>query len=135
MRRYEGPVIEQTTITGQLILRRIMIPHPSTIACEWPFGCRRQAHGYDHDHNTDIVRFALCQHHNSILGQIGDLPATLRALADWLECADKGFTYHQYRSGRDRLRDHDSHNEQRRVRYAADPTINERRQEQRRARK
>ena len=51
------------------------------------------AQGYDHDHETDIVRAALCTKHNSSLGGVGDSPASLRVVADWLEGANKGFTF------------------------------------------
>jgi hypothetical protein len=51
------------------------------------------AGGYDHDHETDRVRAALCQHHNATLGASGDTPTSLRTIADWLESADMGFSY------------------------------------------
>ena len=69
------------------------IPHPATLPCAWPLGCTRMAGGYDHDHETDRVRAALCQHHNATLGASGDTPESLRTVADWLESANMGFTY------------------------------------------
>jgi hypothetical protein len=49
--------------------------------------------GWDHDHDTQQVRASLCRVHNSAIGALGDSPASLRAVADWLESADMGFTY------------------------------------------
>jgi hypothetical protein len=63
----------------------------------WPFGCERMAAGYDHDHETDVVRLALCAHHNSTIKSCGDTASTLRQLADVIESADMGFTYTEYR--------------------------------------
>jgi hypothetical protein len=39
----------------------------------------------DHDHKTKKFRGWLCHHCNTSLGQMKDSPATLRALADYLE--------------------------------------------------
>jgi hypothetical protein len=77
---------------------------PETLPCGWPLGCRRMAYGYDHDHITDRVRFALCKRHNLVLASCGDQAATLRFLADCVEQADLGFTYHEYRLVADRAR-------------------------------
>jgi hypothetical protein len=41
----------------------------------------------DHDHDTGRVRGVLCKHCNTALGYARDDPATLRALADYLERA------------------------------------------------
>jgi len=58
------------------------------------------SHGYDHDHLTDIVRAALCSHHNNMLKSAGDQPASLRKLADWLENANLGFLFTDYTTAR-----------------------------------
>lgn len=71
--------------------------HPHEIPCMWPFGCERMAYGYDHNHDTDVVRAALCGKHNAALGTCGDQPESLRVLASWLETANMGFTYGEYR--------------------------------------
>ena len=55
------------------------------------------ANGYDHDHETDQVRAALCAQHNVWLSVGGDTAASLRAIATWLENADLGFTYSEAR--------------------------------------
>jgi cytochrome P450 len=60
------------------------------------------AAGYDHDHQTDRVRAALCDSHNTGLGFVGDAPASLRAVADWLETADLGFDYIDWKRAQDR---------------------------------
>ena len=54
------------------------------------------AAGYDHDHETDQVRAALCVHHNTTLRAVGDTSESLRTLAAWLESADLGFTFSEY---------------------------------------
>ena len=69
------------------------IPNPKTLQCAWPFGCDKMASGYDHDHDTDIVRAALCTQHNRTLAEVGDQADMIRELADWVDGADLGFTY------------------------------------------
>ena len=88
-----------------------MIEHPSKVQCQWPTGCSRWAAGYDHDHDTDRVRAALCAHHNSTLRSVGDTPSSLRAVADWLESTDMGFTYTEW-TRENRLRYDIDHREQ-----------------------
>jgi hypothetical protein len=78
--------------------------HPKTLQCAWPLGCTRMANGYDHDHTTGRVRAALCAVHNNVLEACGDQASTLRAVADWLECADMGFEYIDYRRWAWRIR-------------------------------
>lgn len=43
---------------------------------------------FDHCHRTGIFRGWLCQRCNWALGFVGDSPATLRALADYLETSE-----------------------------------------------
>jgi len=119
--------------------------NPKLLPCAWPFGCKRNANGFDHDHLTDIVRAALCSHHNAMLADAGDQPTSLRKLADWLECANLGFLYSEHvwarghtpeymatkaRQERDkRMNDpefRDQYNAQRRERNATDPEYRER---------
>jgi len=73
------------------------IPSVDTLVCAWPQGCDRMAEVYDHDHDTDTVRAALCGYHNRTLAACGDSPAVLHQLAAWLEDADLGFTYSDVR--------------------------------------
>jgi hypothetical protein len=50
----------------------------------------RSTHGVlavDHDHDTGIVRGLTCTRCNRVIGMVGDDPAVLRALADYLERA------------------------------------------------
>ena len=93
-----------------------MIAHPSTLTCQWPFGCERMAQGYDHDYITDQVRAALCVGHNTALGVCGDQPDRLRELAAWLEGASLGFLYSEYAHESKVARDHATH-----VRRYSDP--------------
>ena len=82
---------------------RIIIPHPKTLTCAWPLGCKRMANGYDHDHETGRVRSALCSHHNAVLRSAGDTSVSLRTVADWLENADMGFSYNEAYLARKRV--------------------------------
>jgi hypothetical protein len=96
----------------------VKIPHPKTLPCAWPLGCGRMAHGYDHDHDTDQVRAPLCKHHNVVLRDVGDTAASLRAVADWIETASMGFTYHEATLQRKNLFQRDRR-QYKRVRYAS----------------
>ena len=58
----------------------------------------REALHVDHDHNTGLIRGLLCHRCNRAIGLVDD-PASLRALADYIESANARSTK-RYASGR-----------------------------------
>ena len=76
------------------------------------------ASAYDHDHDTDIVRAALCVRHNWVIGLCGDQWDTMQTVVDWLQCANLGFVYSEWTRQRKRVakrKYHVGHREQKRT--------------------
>ncbi len=87
-RRVERPDTQKEVIARTLVKRtrrlEVKAGRPKPTHCE---RCK-EFHRYicfDHDHKTGMFRGWLCDRCNKVLGLVYDNPATLRALADYLE--------------------------------------------------
>ena len=87
----EGARRRHAQYSARQLARKIALAgRPAPAACE--ICCRSDLRiVWDHDHASGLFRGWICDHCNKILGLVKDSPATLRALAAYLELSHGPF--------------------------------------------